>query len=130
MAAKFLYCKHCKNLLGVVNGSGVMPVCCGEPMTELKANTVEASQEKHLPVVTIESDGEGMRIHVAVGSVAHPMTDAHWIQWIFVETDKGGHRRALNPTDKPEASFVLPEGETPVAVYEYCNLHGLWKTVL
>ena len=130
MAAKFLYCKKCKKLVGVVQDSEAVPVCCGEPMTLLNANTEEASQEKHLPVVTVESDGEGMRIHVAVGSVAHPMMDAHYIQWIFVETDKGGHRRALKPSDKPEASFLLPEGETPVAVYEYCNLHGLWKTAL
>ena len=130
MAAKFLYCKRCKKLVGVVQDSDSVPVCCGEPMTLLNANTEEASQEKHLPVVTVESDGEGMRIHVEVGSVAHPMMDAHYIQWIFVETDKGGHRRALKPSDKPEASFLLPEGETPVAVYEYCNLHGLWKTAL
>ena len=130
MAAKFLFCKHCKNLVGVVQGSGVIPVCCGGPMTELPANTVEASQEKHLPVVTIESTDEGMRMHVQVGSVEHPMMDAHYIQWIFVETDKGGHRRALKPGDKPEASFLILDDETPVAVYEYCNLHGLWKTVL
>ena len=130
MAAKFFYCKHCKNLIGMVNDSGVIPVCCGEPMTPLVANTEEASQEKHLPIVTIESTDEGMRVHVAVGSVAHPMMEAHYIQWIFVETDKGGHRRALKPGEKPEASFLLPADETPVAVYEYCNLHGLWKTAL
>lgn len=130
MAAKFLYCKHCKNLIGMVNDSGVVPVCCGDPMTELKANTEEASHEKHLPVVTVESTDDGMRLIVDVGSAAHPMTAAHLIEWIFVETDKGGHRQALKADDAPKAKFLIPEGEMPVAVYAYCNLHGLWKTAL
>jgi superoxide reductase len=95
-------------------------------MVELVPNTVDASGEKHLPVVTVESDDRGMRVHVAIGSVAHPMTAAHLINWIFVETNKGGHRRVLSASDKPEASFMLNSDEMPIAVYAYCNLHGLW----
>ena len=127
---KFYVCKHCGNLIGMISDSGVNPVCCGEPMKLLKANTVDASGEKHLPIVTVESDDRGTRLSVKVGSVEHPMMDNHYIQWIFVETNKGGHRRALTPADKPEASFKLADDELPVAVYEYCNLHGLWKTAL
>ena len=128
--AKFYICKHCGNLIGMVQDSGVNPVCCGDDMVELVPNTVDASGEKHLPVVTVESDDRGMRVHVAIGSVAHPMTAAHLINWIFVETNKGGHRRVLSASDKPEGSFMLNSDEMPIAVYAYCNLHGLWKTAL
>ncbi len=128
--AKFCICKTCKNLIGIVSGSGNVPVCCNEPMKELRANTVDASGEKHLPVVTVECDDRGMRVLVNVGSVEHPMTDAHYIEWIYIETNKGGHRRSLTPSDKPTASFSLADGEIPVAAYAYCNLHGLWKTDL
>lgn len=127
---KFWYCTKCKNLVGVLYASRVKPVCCGETMVELDANTVDASHEKHLPVVTVESTDDGMRLTAKVGSAAHPMTEEHLIEWIFVETDKGGHRHALKAGDKPEAVFLIPEGETPLAVYAYCNLHGLWKTAL
>ncbi len=127
---RFYVCKHCGNLIGMVNDSGVNPVCCGDKMVELVANTVEASVEKHLPVVTVEADERGMRLIVNVGSAEHPMVDAHYIQWIFVETSKGGHRIALKPGDKPEARFCMTDGEMPIAVYAYCNLHGLWKTAL
>ena len=128
--SRFYICEHCGNQIGMIFDSGVNPHCCGEPMKELNANTVDASNEKHLPIVTVESDDRGTRLSVKVGSVEHPMTDKHYIQWIFVETNKGGHRRALTPTDKPEASFKLSDDELPIAVYEYCNLHGLWKTTL
>lgn len=130
MAAKFYYCRHCKNLVGMVQDSGVNPVCCGEDMKELKAGEVDASQEKHVPVVVSEKLEAGLRLMVSVGSVEHPMASEHYIQWIFVETDKGGHRRALNPGDVPKASFIIPDDEKVIAVYEYCNLHGLWKHVM
>lgn len=122
---KFLRCEHCGNMVGVLNDSGVPMICCGEPMKELVPNTTDAANEKHVPVVTIEGDV----LKAVVGSVEHPMEEAHYIQFIFVETDKGGHRRALKPGEKPEAEFNL-HGEKPVAVYEYCNLHGLWKKEL
>ena len=94
-----------------------------EKMEELIPNTVDASGEKHVPVVTVE-DGV---VKVAVGSVAHPMVPEHFIQWIYVETEKGGQFKKLNPEEAPEASFTLVDDKV-VAVYEYCNLHGLWKT--
>ena len=130
MAAKFFISKQSKTLVGVVRDAGVIPECDGAPMRELKANTVDASQEKHLPIVTVESTDDGMRILVDVGSVAHPMTEEHYIEWVFVETDRGGHRRALKPGDAPKAKFLIPADEMPLAVYAYCNLHGLWKTAL
>ena len=119
---KFLLCEHCKNLVGVINDAGVPIMCCGQKMTELVPNTTDAANEKHVPVVTVEGDV----LKVVVGSVEHPMEEEHLIQWIFVETDKGGHKRTLKPGEKPEAVFNL-NGEKPIAVYEYCNLHGLWK---
>ena len=122
---KFLRCEHCGNMVGVLNDSGVPMICCGEPMKELVPNTTDAANEKHVPVVTVEGDV----LKAVVGSVEHPMEEAHYIQFIFVETDKGGHRRALKPGEKPEAEFNL-HGEKPVAAYEYCNLHGLWKKEL
>lgn len=125
MAAKFYVCEHCGNLVGMIHASGVPMICCGQKMTALEPNTVEASNEKHLPVATVE---EG-KLTVKVGSVAHPMADVHYIQWIYVQTDKGGMRRELKPNEAPEAVFTLGE-EKPVAVYAYCNLHGLWMTQL
>ncbi len=124
---KFFICAHCGNLVGMINSSGVPMICCGEPMKELVPNTTDAAQEKHVPAVKVDGD----TITVTVGSVAHPMTDAHYIQWIYLQTDKGGQRRALNPTDEPKATFKLPCAcQKPIAVYAYCNLHGLWKAEL
>lgn len=121
---KFYICKHCGNMIGMIESSGVNVVCCGDPMTELKPNTVEASQEKHLPVVTIE----GNIVKVKVGSVEHPMTEEHHIAWIYLETEQGGQRKKLAVGSKPEAEFALAGGDKVVGVYEYCNLHGLWLT--
>jgi superoxide reductase len=92
-------------------------------MTELIPGTTDAAQEKHVPAVTVE----GNKVSVKVGSVEHPMTDAHYIQWIVIETDKGCQMKKLTPQDKPEAEFLLLDGEKLVGTYEYCNLHGLWK---
>ena len=125
MKQKFYICRHCGNLVGMVHDSGVPIVCCGEKMQPLVPNIVEASGEKHLPAVTME-DGV---LHVRVGSVEHPMLPEHYIQWIYVMTENGGQRRALKPGDAPEASFCLG-GDKAVAVYAYCNLHGLWMTQL
>lgn len=121
---KFYICKHCGNMIGMIKSSGVHVVCCGDPMTELKPNTVEASQEKHLPVVTVE----GNSVKVKVGSVEHPMTEEHHIAWIYLETEQGGQRKKLAVGSKPEAEFALAGGDKVVGVYEYCNLHGLWLT--
>jgi superoxide reductase len=104
--------------------SKVPVFCCGEEMAELVANTEEASVEKHLPVVTKLDD---CSIKVEVGSVPHPMLAEHHIAFIYVETENGGIRMDLS--EKPEAVFCTCV-EKPIAVYEYCNLHGLWKTEL
>ena len=94
--------------------------------TELIANTTDGSHEKHVPVITISSD----EIHVAVGSVEHPMMDAHYIEFIVLETNCGIHTKWLKSGVKPKGVFKLVEGETVIAAYEYCNLHGLWKSVI
>lgn len=120
-AQKFFRCKHCGNLVGMIHDSGAPLTCCGEEMQELVANSTDAATEKHVPVVTVEGD----TVHVTVGSVEHPMTEAHYIQWIYLKTEKGGQRKCLTPSDKPQASFKLADDKL-VAVYEYCNLHGLW----
>ena len=112
-----------KTLVMLINKSTAEISCNGAPMKLLTANTTDAAQEKHVPVVEIE----GNKISVKVGSVAHPMTDAHLIEWIYLQTKKGGQHRYLTSADKPEATFFIAEGDTPLAVYEYCNLHGLWK---
>lgn len=125
---KFYLCEVCGNLVGMIHDSGVVPVCCKQNMTELTTNTVEASNEKHLPVVTVESDPNGTRVKVDVGSVAHPMIEAHLINWIYIETTKGGHRANLKAGDAPVAHYHLVKGEELIAAYAYCNLHGLWKT--
>lgn len=122
---KFYLCKHCKNLVAMVNDSGVNPVCCGEKMTLLDPGTVDASVEKHTPAVTVE----GSLVKVVVGSVEHPMADEHYIEWIYLETCCGGQIKYLEPGKEPKTSFEL-NGQKPVAVYAYCNLHGLWKTEL
>lgn len=123
MTVKFYYCAHCKNILGVAQDGGVVPVCCGEQMIELTANTTDAATEKHVPVVKIKDN----ILTATVGEVAHPMVPEHYIQWICLVTDQGVQRKVLKPETEPVASFALLDGEKPLAVYEYCNLHGLWK---
>ena len=125
MKAKFYICNHCGNLVTTIHNAGVPLVCCGEKMKELVPNTVEASGEKHLPVAELS----GSRLTVTVGAVEHPMADVHYIQWIFVETENSGQIRYLNPGQALKAVFELGS-EKPVAVYAYCNLHGLWMTKL
>lgn len=119
---KFYICEKCGNIVGKINDSGVPLVCCGQKMTKLEAGVVEASREKHIPVVTVE---DGL-VKVSVGSVTHPMTEEHSITWVYLETCRGGQRKCLRPGDEPVVTFALCD-EKPVAVYAYCNLHGLWK---
>ena len=120
---KFFVCEHCGNLVGVINDAGVPMMCCGQKMTQLIPGTVEASVEKHLPVVTVDGD----KVKVEIGSVAHPMAEEHSILWVYLQTDKGGQRKNLAVGEAPVAEFSLLD-EKLVAVYAYCNLHGLWKT--
>ena len=122
MATKFYRCRHCGNVIVKFVDSGVPVVCCGEQMEELSPNTVDASNEKHVPVVR---QTEGGKLKVEVGSIPHPMTPEHHIVFIYVEMENGGIRIDLK--DKPEATAYC--SDKPIAVYEYCNLHGLWKTL-
>ncbi len=119
---RFYICEHCGNIVGMINDAGVPLVCCGQKMTKLEPGTVEASVEKHIPVVTVE-DGF---VKAIVGSVTHPMTEEHSIMWVYLQTDRGGQRKNLAPDSAPEVTFALAD-EKPIAVYAYCNLHGLWK---
>ena len=121
-ATRFYICEKCGNLVHVVKDSGVNPVCCGEKMKELVAGVVEASHEKHIPVVTVD----GNLVKVNVGSVEHPMSEEHSILWVYLETEGGGYLRYLKVGENPQAEFCV-KGDKPVAVYAYCNLHGLWK---
>ncbi|MBR5818308.1 MAG: desulfoferrodoxin [Clostridia bacterium] len=119
---KFYICEKCGNTVGMINSSGVPMVCCGQKMTKLEAGVTEASREKHIPEVKVE----GNEVTAIVGSVEHPMTEEHSIMWVYLETDKGGQRKCLKPGDAPVVKFALSD-EKPIAVYAYCNLHGLWK---
>ncbi|MDD6312111.1 MAG: desulfoferrodoxin family protein [Firmicutes bacterium] len=119
---KFYICEHCGNLIGMINDAGVPIMCCGQKMTRLEPGTVEASKEKHIPVVTVE----GNTVKVSVGSALHPMTEEHSILWVYLQTDKGGQRKCLETGKEPAAVFALAD-EKPIAAYAYCNLHGLWK---
>ena len=119
---KFYICKTCGNLVGKLEGSVPM-VCCGKEMEELVANTVEASSEKHLPVYTLKDNV----LEVSVGSVLHPMEEKHNISFVYVETTHGGQRKNLEIGKDPKVCFTFCN-DTPLAVFAYCNLHGLWKT--
>ena len=120
---KFYICEKCGNIITLVEASGAPVSCCGQRMTELKAGTVEASREKHIPVAVVE----GHKVKVSVGSVAHPMSEEHNIAWVYLETDKGHQIKYLASSEAPEVEFAIGD-EVPVAVYAYCNLHGLWKS--
>lgn len=118
---RFFICERCGNLIGMIKESGAQVVCCGQPMTKLEAGAVEASAEKHIPAVRVE----GEKVFVEVGSLHHPMIPEHSIEWVYLQTDRGGHRKKLSPGDDPCVEFALAS-ERPVAVFAYCNLHGLW----
>ncbi|MDR2611113.1 MAG: desulfoferrodoxin [Clostridiales Family XIII bacterium] len=118
----FYRCNHCGNIFEVVKDAGVTPLCCGEPMEKLAANTTDAAVEKHVPV--IEKDGD--TVTVKVGSVPHPMLEEHYIQWVVIAQNGLIQRAALKPGGAPEATFKIADADAPVTAYEYCNLHGLW----
>ena len=120
---KFYRCEHCGNIITFVHSAGVPVMCCGQKMTELVPGTTDGAAEKHVPVVEVQ----GSTVQVKVGSVAHPMLPEHFIQFIAIETKHGSQIKYLQPGEKPQASFVLADGDQLVAAYEYCNLHGLWK---
>ena len=123
MEQKFFICETCGNIIAMVKPSGVPVVCCGKPMKQIVPNTTDAAQEKHVPVWS----KEGNLVKVQVGSVAHPMIPAHYIEWVSLQTKAGNQRKALAVDGAPEVVFALTEGDEVEAVYAYCNLHGLWK---
>ena len=125
MNTKFYICPDCGALLETIHDAHVIPSCCGMKMDELRPNTVEASGEKHIPAVTIE-DGV---VSVNVGSVDHPMESVHFIQWVYLKTEQGSQLKHMKPGQPPKVTFHLGD-DKPVAVYAYCNLHGLWKSEL
>ncbi len=120
---EFYICEHCGNLVGMVHNSGVPMMCCGQKMTKLEPGTTDAAFEKHVPVFKVD----GSKVSVQIGETIHPMVEKHFIQWIAIETKKGAQRKALKAGDEPKAEFALTDDDELIAVYEYCNLHGLWK---
>ena len=119
---KFFKCSHCGNIIVFMENKGVPVMCCGQKMEEIIPGSVDAAAEKHVPVVAVDGD----KVTVTVGDVAHPMTEEHHIAWIVAETENGFQKKDLDPTGAPCAEFALA-GDKLVAVYAYCNLHGLWK---
>lgn len=119
-------CEHCGNVVEVLTAAGPNIVCCGQPMEKLEANTVDASKEKHVPILEVTANGD----LVKVGAVPHPMEEKHFIEWIAVKSVDGKiGRKFLKPGDKPEALFEIKSAEI-AELYEYCNLHGLWKSTV
>ena len=124
MTVELLKCEGCGKMVLEVVGSACPTKCCGEPMVELVPNTSEGAGEKHIPVVKVE----GNKVTVQVGEVLHPMMEAHFINFIILETTQGYQKKDLKPGEQPCAEFALAENEKAVAAYEFCNLHGFWKT--
>ena len=115
-------CEKCGNIVEMLHGGAGKLVCCGEPMKLYVENTVDAAQEKHVPVI----EQSGGKVNVKVGSVAHPMEEKHYIEWVELVVDGKAYRQFLKPGDAPEATFDIDAAN--VTVREYCNLHGLWKS--
>ena len=115
-------CEKCGNIVEMLHGGAGKLVCCGEPMKLYTENTVDAAKEKHVPVI----EQSGGKVNVKVGSVAHPMEEKHYIEWIELLVDGKAYRQFLKPGDAPEATFDIDAAN--VTVREYCNLHGLWKS--
>ena len=123
MEQKFYRCSVCGNIIAKVKDTGVPVMCCGKKMEEMIPGTSDGAHEKHVPVYTVE----GNLVTVKVGEVEHPMVDNHYIEWVSLQTKQGNQRKFLKPGEKPEVVFAIVEGDEVEAVYEYCNLHGLWK---
>ena len=123
MEQRFFKCEHCGNMIAAVRVEGCPIMCCGKEMKEIIPGTSDGAHEKHVPVCTVE----GNKVTVTVGAVEHPMAEAHYIEWISIQTRQGNQRKPLQPGEPPKACFSLCEGDEVVAVYAYCNLHSLWK---
>jgi superoxide reductase len=114
-------CEVCGNIVEMIHDGKGELVCCGQPMKLFKENSVDAAKEKHVPVIEKTADG----FTVKVGSVAHPMEEKHYIEWIELIADGKAYRQFLKPGEVPEAVFCIDAKE--ITAREYCNLHGLWK---
>jgi superoxide reductase len=114
-------CEVCGNIVEVLHGGAGELVCCGKPMKRFVENTVDAAKEKHVPVVEKTATG----VKVKVGSVAHPMEEKHWIEWVELIVGGKAYRQFLKPGEAPEATFDIKADK--VTAREYCNIHGLWK---
>jgi len=115
-------CGVCGNIVEVLHVGGGELVCCNQPMDLLTENSTDAAKEKHVPVIEKVDGG----IKIKVGSVAHPMEDKHYIEWVQAIVGERSYREFLKPGEAPEAFFPIKEGS--VTAREYCNLHGLWKS--
>lgn len=120
---KFYRCKHCGQIIAKVKDTNVPIICCGEPMSEIIPGTTDGAAEKHVPVYEVKDN----IVNVQIGSVPHPMEEKHYIQWVALETKFGNQRKELKPGQEPKVSFALLPGDEVIAVYEYCNIHSLWK---
>lgn len=123
MEMKFYRCAHCGKIIAVIKESGVPVICCGEKMQPIVPGTTDASVEKHVPVYEVKDN----KVCVTVGAAEHPMTEAHYIEWIALQTKFGNQRKVLTPDMPPKACFAICDGDEVQAVYAYCNLHSLWK---
>lgn len=123
MEQKFYVCETCGKMIAVVKDSAVPLMCCGQKMKELVPGTTDAAVEKHVPTFEVK----GNIVQVQVGEVEHPMMPEHYIEWVSIQTKQGNQRKELKAGEPPKVCFSLCEGDEVVAVYAYCNLHGLWK---
>lgn len=122
-----MICEKCGTVITFLTGDGDNVTCCGDEMKLLKAVDTETSREKHLPKI----DRNEGTVRVDVGEVSHPMEDEHYIEWIYLQTKRGGQFVRLKANEEPRATFGVSgetPGDEPIAVYAYCNKHGLWKT--
>lgn len=119
-------CAVCGNVVEVVRSGAGTLVCCGQEMILESVHSQDEGQEKHLPVI----EKNGSQVTVKIGSIPHPMTPEHFLEWVEIQTSAGCYRQILTPTSQPQAVFTIPEAEqTGLVARVYCNLHGLWQTV-
>lgn len=124
MKQRFFKCSRCGQIINIIRDTNLPIMCCMADMIELIPGTEDADKEKHIPDVAVSNS----KVAVRIGRDAHPMTDTHRIEWILLQTKKGTQKINLSPSEEPVAIFSIEEGDTPEAVYAYCNIHGLWMT--
>lgn len=124
MRFRFYRCAVCGQIIMTVEESGSPLICCGQPMQEMMANTVDAVAEKHVPVFDIID----RHVYVQIGEKEHPMTQEHHIDWVAIRTGNSITIRELVPDSYPKACFALTDKDELTAVFDYCNRHGLWKS--